>query len=213
MISLERLQELITMLVSNKVALLTVTKGRSSTEINQLLEVLNNLNIKPILGESYLQEFLNKKSKIKGDPEWHFIGNIQSKKIPQIVANFTTIHSIGNIKTYELICNEIIKQNLIRSIYLQINVSNDPDKGGFTAGQLSNLALPTSPLIVVLGLMTITKLYKNPEDTRADFRLLKTLANAFNDFKLSMGMSNDYQIAIEEGSSIIRLGSLLFENK
>lgn len=171
-------------------------------------------------GENYAQELRDKaKEALAGNIEisWHYIGQIQENKIKYIVGKATLIHTIDSIKKAQMINAYCSKKNLYQDILLQINISDDPSKGGTSQEQAALLFEEASKLerVKVCGLMTIVKYSENPEDSRIHYRNMKSLATKiekkhFVSLELSMGMSGDYKVALDEGSTIIRVGSKIF---
>ena len=184
-----------------------VTKGRSVPEI---LEVLKTYQA-DCIGESRWQEAESKLSHLPANLPKHFIGHLQSNKVKQIVSNFNSIDSVDSIKLAECISAEAVKQSKVLSIYLQVNISRDGSKFGFDIDELGNAIRQIKTLsgITLVGLMTITA-KQFPNETRKDFAAMKKLQQQFQLPDLSMGMSNDWPIAVEEGATMIRLGTALF---
>lgn len=175
---------------------------------------------KAVLGENYVQEFVAKKAQLPSTIEAHLIGHLQSNKIKTAVASFNCIHSAGSLSILQSIDKEAHKVEKIQDLFLQVNISDDDAKGGFSELMLDvPLADHIRALrsIRVLGLMTITRLYESAEDARGDFKRMRYASQRFGQYlkasqplALSMGMSNDFEIAIEEGATHVRVGSALF---
>ncbi len=162
------------------------------------------------LGESRPQELWRKSREMSDlSIRWHLIGHLQRNKIKPTV-NFTTlIHAVDSIRLLE----ELTKQKEPVDVLLEVNASREPNKHGFAPDQVSAV---TSSLcqfanVRVIGLMTMAAYSDNPEDARAAFREVRLLAEQAKLSQLSMGMSNDFEVAIEEGATLIRLGTILFE--
>ncbi|MCS6838727.1 MAG: YggS family pyridoxal phosphate-dependent enzyme [Bdellovibrionaceae bacterium] len=170
-------------------------------------------------GENYSQELIEKQFELKeiNDIRWHFIGNIQKNKLKHLVGIVEYIHSVGSIDIARIISEIAEKKGLTQKILLQLNLAHESTKNGFTEDELLRflpdiIALPN---VEVVGLMTLPPLYNNHENVRPFFRQLRTLRDQLqNEYpsikELSMGTSQDYLIAIEEGATMIRLGTLLF---
>lgn len=143
----------------------------------------------------------------------HFIGHLQTKKVAQLLQhNIELIHSVDSEKLLQKINAVAVAKNKIQKILLQINT--DPKKkSGFTFAEIENKIEEWQklPHIKIEGLMTIPPPTKNPDDNRKIFKQIKQFAGKIGLHELSMGMSDDYQIAIEEGATIVRLGRLLFK--
>lgn len=223
--------------VNNNPQVMIVTKKQEPDEINRALEFiysdrtayfLSDSNArKVIIGENFVQDFVAKKDKVNFPFSAHLIGRIQESNIKKGVELFDVIQSCHNLKIVEAIQKAAKKINKQQKIFLQINISDDENKGGFNLNEIitflkswknrnySNLNLQ--------GFMTITKLYANREDVRFDFKKMKQLQTEIHSnleikslfeaefCRLSMGMSNDYDIAIEEGATIVRIGSAVYQ--
>ncbi len=169
-------------------------------------------------GENRVQEFLGKYG-LFPDVNWHFIGTLQTNKAKDVVGRARLIHSVDSLRLLEHIDRVAETHGVVQDVLLQVNVSGEASKHGMTAEEAEE-ALRASlelPAVNVTGLMTIAP-YARPEDIRWVFRdtarLFASLAAMrFNDIELSelsMGMTNDYKVAIEEGSTIIRIGTAIF---
>ena len=153
---------------------------------------------------------------------WHMIGSIQSRKTAQVVGPFALVHSVDRLKIAERLDRDSAAANCVMSILLQVNVSGEESKHGFSAAELK-AALPALKQLTnvrIEGLMTMAPFVDNPEETRPVFRAMHQLRAelqelaAQHDFvigsHLSMGMTNDFEVAIEEGATIVRIGSAIF---
>lgn len=175
-----------------------------------------------IFGESRAQELVQKKQLLPDDIEWHFIGQLQRNKVKDIAPFIHTIHSIDSLKLIEEVEKQAAKHDRTIRILLEIHVAQEETKAGFTPGECRDLLLSFSPEkyphVQFGGLMTMATNTDDTEQIRKEFRLLKSL---FDDLKrtyltnpnfntLSMGMSTDYEIAISEGSNMVRIGSTIF---
>ncbi len=190
----------------NDVTLVAVTKNHSVTEIsNKILNFEHR-----ILGESRVQEWRNKKDNLT-DIQWHMIGNLQTNKV-KYCKDFYAIHSLSNIR----LANELQRQGLKLKhsfkVFVEVNVAGEADKQGVSSEKLEELVNYTKSLshLEVLGLMTMAPYAENPETIRWVFRELKQLCDRLQLKELSMGMSNDFEVAIEEGATHVRIGSALF---
>lgn len=173
-------------------------------------------------GESKIQAITEKwpqlPDTLKQNSHWHFIGHLQTNKVKKVVGQFKLIHSVDSLKLAEMISEEAGKNNNTQDILLQVNISQEESKHGFNKEDI----LKTFPEITALsnlkisGLMTMAPFTEDTNTQRQNFRELRLLKellqNSFNTqlTELSMGMSNDYKIAIEEGSTMIRIGQMLF---
>jgi len=169
-------------------------------------------------GENRVQEFLGKYG-LFPDVNWHFIGTLQTNKVKDVVGRACLIHSVDSLRLLEHVDRVAETHGVVQNVLLQVNVSCEASKHGMTAEEAEETlrASLELPAVNVTGLMTIAP-YARPEDVRWVFRdtarLFASLAAMrFNDIDLcdlSMGMTNDYKVAIEEGSTIIRIGRAIF---
>jgi len=202
------------------VKIIAVTKY---TNQEQIFEAYN-LGIRDF-GESYLQDAIEKISKKYQNENqndlinWHFIGRLQKNKVKGVVGKFFLIHSVDSFELAELI-NKVANGNkLIQDILLQVNISEEKTKAGFSQNELKDVfgKLIQLPNIKIKGLMTIAPKTDDKELMKDCFLSLSDFKNELNekfmtDLKdLSMGMSNDYKVAIECGATMIRIGKGLFE--
>jgi pyridoxal phosphate enzyme (YggS family) len=160
-------------------------------------------------GESRLQAALSKKSHFPSDVKWHFIGPLQSNKIEKIAVNFDYIHSVSSYEMAKMLAE---KTEARPSLFLQVNTSKETSKQGFSEEELladferiQTLKLP------FIGLMTMAPLTENVIEIKKCFQLLHALAKEVDLTELSMGMSQDFPIAIAEGATFLRIGSYLFK--
>ena len=204
----EKIKELIK---SNKVQILGASKTKTIEEIFSLY----HQGIK-IFGENYVQE-LKEKHRENLPFEFHFIGKLQSKKIKDIVPRVTLIHSVSRIKELEIIDIESKKNNKITNILIELHLTNEETKNGVELNDLDSLIneLKKYQNIILKGFMVMGPENNNYEET---IKVFKTANNIFSKYKklypsidtLSMGMSNDFELAIENGSTLVRLGTILF---
>ena len=175
----------------------------------------------PILGENKIQEAKRKFPQLVGDFEFHFIGHLQSNKSKEAVTLFDLIHSIDKMSTAQKIDNEAKKLNKIQKILLQVNSSKEAAKSGVEPDKLLNLIESIADLdnVEIYGLMTMAPFTDNEPIIRDCFKLTNELLHKANQSlnmnlkELSMGMSSDYKIAIEEGSTMVRIGTAIFGNR
>ncbi len=171
-------------------------------------------------GENYVQEALTKISGIPHElrPNWHFIGNLQRNKVRKIVGLCPTIHAVDSLQLAEKISQVSAEQNTTTRILIQVNTSNEKSKHGTPPSHCSELCLNilNLPNIELAGLMTMAPNTTDTSTISNCFSLLRTLKEQLAPYTpptfahLSMGMSNDYHIAINEGATILRIGSSLF---
>lgn len=175
------------------------------------------------VGESKVQDALPKMEKLGHQGIWHFIGHLQTNKVKDVIGRFPYIHSLDR----ESLANEIEKRGeqkgVVTQCFLQVNVSGEESKYGLNPNQVLEFVRKTSKMryIKLCGLMTMAPYEMIPEDTRPVFRQLRLIRDEINRMEipnvyiehLSMGMSNDFEVAIEEGATFIRLGSILVGNE
>ena len=171
-------------------------------------------------GENRVQEFLRKSDIINRDCCWHIIGRLQTNKVKYLDNRITLIHSLDRIELAEALQDRGEKINHIFSVLVQVNVAGESTKAGVDPDNLKSFLLKLSKMgnIRVKGLMTIAPYTEDPEDVRLIFRTLRKLSvdmerervENINIEELSMGMSSDFNVAVEEGATIVRVGSALF---
>ena len=193
--------------IPQHVQVMAVTKGRTLEEIKLVLE---HHNVK-LIGESRWQEAKTKLPHLPKEIAKHFIGHVQTNKLKEIMANFDCIESVDSIKLLEKIDALAEALHVKYPIFLQINISSDPNKYGFTVDELPKIVEQCQKMfhVELLGLMAITA-KQTIDQSRKDFKQLKQLQQTYQLKELSMGMSTDYNVAIEEGATIIRIGKALF---
>lgn len=171
-------------------------------------------------GENKVQELLDKYERMPRDIRWHMIGHLQRNKVKYIVDKVFLIHSVDSLRLAEEISKEAGKKNTVVPVLIEVNVAGEESKFGVSLQDAPALAEQISklPNIAVKGLMTIAPYVENPEDNRAVFRNLRNLSvdiegKKFNNVTmnvLSMGMTGDYEVAIEEGATHVRVGTGIF---
>lgn len=173
------------------------------------------------IGENRLQEAVPKIEVLgRDDVAWHFIGTLQRRKVKSVVGRFETIQSVDSLALAEEIDRRAQEMGLRQRILLEVNLGGEVSKGGFEPATLLGIlpALNELPSLNIRGLMTIPPPTSQAEDARPYFRRLRELAQALtaqgcaniNMQELSMGMSHDYQVAIEEGATYVRVGTAIF---
>ncbi len=185
------------------VTLIAVSKGRSVGEIREAYD----LGLRHF-GESRLQEALPKIESLPPDIIWHFIGPLQSNKAKKIAQSFTWVHSLDSLNSAQ----ELHKAGRMIRCCVQVNLSKELQKSGIFKEGLDEFLSKVLEWqkVQVCGLMTIGREEADAEETRTVFRELRLLADASGLDVLSMGMSGDYRLAILEGATFVRIGSLLF---
>ena len=191
----------------------------SKTKPNEMLMEAYDSGIREF-GENYVQELSDKIETLPDDINWHMIGHLQRNKVKYIVGKVAMIHSVDSLRLAEAIDNESSKKGVKTDILVEVNVANEENKFGVTLEEAEDFIRQLSHFdnIVVRGLMTSAPLVDNPKKNRVFFRQLRQLLvdiNAKNIDNihmdvLSMGMTNDYNIAIEEGATHVRVGTAIF---
>ncbi len=201
--------------------------GRSAEEIT-IVAVSKTVGVPEIraaiaagvvdFGENRVQEFLGKKG-LFPDVRWHFIGTLQSNKVKDVVGRAHLIHSVDSLKLLSTIDHRATEAGVIQPVLLQVNVAAEERKHGFAPADVREALVEASHLasIEVRGLMTMAP-FARAEDVRWVFRELRELRDSLRAMplngveldELSMGMSGDFRVAIEEGATIVRVGRVLF---
>ena len=152
--------------------------------------------------------------KIRQDSTYHFIGHLQTNKVKYVVGNFDYIQSVDSLKIAEQIAKYAQEKNIVQKILIQVNNADEESKFGIAPSQLDELIEEISKLssISIEGLMNIAPLIDDEKELRKLFSQMRHLKEKYSLKELSMGMSNDYKIALDEGATMIRLGRKLFEN-
>lgn len=174
-------------------------------------------------GENKVQELDEKYPVLPKDIRWHLIGHLQTNKVKYIVDKVYMIHSVDSYKLAETIEKEAVKHNVEVNILIQVNVANEDTKFGLQYEDTIDEIKKISELkhVHIKGLMTIAPFVENPEENRVHFKRLRELSDTIRDLnmdnvemnELSMGMTNDYEVAIEEGATLVRVGTGIFGNR
>lgn len=169
-------------------------------------------------GENRVQEFLGKYG-LFPDVSWHFIGSLQTNKVKDVVGRACLIHSVDSLHLLREIDKRAAQADVVQSVLLQVNVSGEGTKHGFGYDDVRDSLIESSSMdhVVVRGLMTMAP-FGRPEDARWVFRRLRELRDSLREMplngveltELSMGMSNDFRVAVEEGATIVRIGGAIF---
>ncbi len=195
--------------------LLAVSKTKP---VDQLLEVYE-AGCRDF-GENKVQELIDKYDKMPADVKWHMIGHLQTNKVKYIVDKVALIHSVDSVKLAQCISKEALKKGITVPILLEVNLAGEESKFGFSKTEVLEAVEEISKLsaIQLRGLMAVPPFVENAEDNRDYFKALKQLSvdisnknmdNVCMDI-LSMGMTGDYEVAITEGASYVRVGSAIF---
>jgi pyridoxal phosphate enzyme (YggS family) len=199
--------------IDKKVKIVVVSKTRSKKEI---LGIYNKDHRD--FGENKVQEILEKYEKLPKDIRWHFIGHLQTNKVKYIIPFISLIHSVDSLKLLKEINKRAKAKNKIINCLIQVKIANEESKYGFKINEISDVMNYASELehILIKGLMGMATNTDNNNLIDKEFKLLNT---EFKKYKskifnvLSMGMSNDYKLAINNDSNMLRLGSIIFERK
>lgn len=212
--------------ILKRIKLAAERSGRDAETI-KLVAVTKNVGIPKIreaiaggvtiIGENRIQEAREKFSEIGSTVQWHFIGHLQTNKVKYLFDIFSLIHSVDSLPLAEEIQKKAEKKGIKTDILIEVNISGEKTKFGILPERVIALARDISKLknINLKGLMTIPPFSESPEDSRQYFRMLRTLMtdvkkDGIKINELSMGMSNDFEVAIEEGATIIRIGTAIF---
>ncbi len=199
----------------SEVTLIAVSKTKP---VDMLMEAYND-GIRTF-GENKVQELTGKIEQMPDDIQWHMIGHLQRNKVKYIAGKVALIHSVDSYRLAEEINIQAKKHGCIIPILIEVNVANEESKFGVKLDEAEDLVRECAALdgITVKGLMTIAPFVEDPEDNRPVFKALKDksvdiaakkIDNVYMDI-LSMGMTNDYEIAIEEGATMVRVGTGIF---
>lgn len=197
----------------HSVELIAVSKTFSVADIAEAVKVGQQ-----VFGESRLQEAEPKIDALPKSLSWHFIGSVQRNKVRKILQKFGVIHAIDSLRLAEYVNGVAADLSLVAEVFLQVNVGNEASKGGFEPAILRQEIIKLCALqnLKVRGLMSIPPEEPDPESARHWFVSLRELRDdlvkisSFPLQDLSMGMSGDFEVAIEEGATHVRVGSLIF---
>ncbi|MBR9936298.1 YggS family pyridoxal phosphate-dependent enzyme [Oscillospiraceae bacterium Marseille-Q3528] len=199
----------------DEVTLIAVSKTKP---VSMLMEAYDS-GIR-IFGENKVQEMCDKYEQMPKDIQWHMIGHLQRNKVKYIIDKAALIHSVDSLRLAETIQEEAAKHQVVMPILVEVNVAMEETKFGTSLAEAMELVEQIShfPNIRIEGLMTIAPFVEDPEENRKYFRALKKLAVDINNKNidnvhvriLSMGMTNDYMVAIEEGATMVRVGTGIF---
>lgn len=199
----------------SEVTLLAVSKTKPVEMIREAMAAGQRA-----FGENYVQEIEEKYAVLGDNADWHMIGHLQRNKVKYIIGKVSLIHSVDSLRLAEQIQKEAEKHSVTVRVLLEVNVANEESKWGFTPDETVEAvkAVAAMPNVHVCGLMTSAPITEDAESNRVYFRQLRKL---FDDIKamnienvdmqvLSMGMTGDYTVAVEEGSTLVRVGTGIF---
>ena len=194
----------------SNITLVAVSKTKPVEDILELYDLGHR-----DFGENYVQELVEKAERLPKDIRWHFIGHLQSNKVKLITPFIYLIHGVDSLKLLKEIDKQAEKNKRHIDCLLQVHIAQEETKFGFDENELFALEIGQFANVKIKGLMGMASLTENVNKIRIEFKQLKTLYDKLSTFTpqlsiLSMGMSADYKIAIEEGSNMVRIGSLLF---
>ena len=191
----------------------------SKTKPVSMLQEVYDLGIRNF-GENKVQELTEKHSQLSSDIQWHMIGHLQRNKVKQVIEKAALIHSVDSLRLAETIEMEAAKKEIVVDILIEVNIAEEDSKFGFKEEEVLPAVekIARFPHVQIKGLMTIAPFVENPEENRTVFARLRKLSVDIESKNidnvsvgiLSMGMTNDYQVAIEEGATMIRVGTGIF---
>ncbi len=200
---------------ASEVTLIAVSKTKPVQMIREAMEAGAE-----VFGENKVQELCEKYGELPGSLRWHMIGHLQRNKVKYVIDKAELIHSVDSLRLAEEISREAEKKGIQANILIEVNVAEEESKFGVRVEDTESLVRKTAllPNVCIKGLMTIAPYVENPEENRPVFRTLKKLAvdikkknidNVSMDV-LSMGMTGDYEVAVEEGATMVRVGTGIF---
>ena len=206
----EKYQEINEELRLSKITLVAVSKTKPVEDILELYDLGHR-----DFGENYVQELVEKAERLPKDIRWHFIGHLQSNKVKLITPFIYLIHGVDSLKLLKEIDKQAEKSKRHIDCLLQVHIAQEETKFGFDENELFALEIGQFANVKIKGLMGMASLSEYVNKIRTEFKHLKTIYKKLSTLTpqlsiLSMGMSADYKIAIEEGSNMVRIGSLLF---
>jgi pyridoxal phosphate enzyme (YggS family) len=218
MVNTEFYKELIAKLNNKNITLVAVSKTKSVEEILKLYTLGQR-----DFGENYVQELVEKQAQLPKDIHWHFIGHLQTNKVKLIAPFIYLIHSVDTLKLLKQVDKEAKKNNRVIDCLLQAYIASEETKFGLEEKELKSILqmYQSKELLLdhvcIKGLMGMASFTNDMSIVKKEFRALRSMFDQFETLSsdcpfatLSMGMSADYEIAIEEGSNMVRIGSLLF---
>ncbi len=206
--------------LASNVSLLAVSKTKPVAMLQEAYEAGQR-----DFGENKVQELRDKHPLLASDIRWHMIGHLQTNKVKYIAPFIYMIHSVDSIKLLDEINKRALSANRKIRVLIQVHIAEEEEKFGFDMGEISRLFnkefIDNYPNIIFCGLMAMATFTENTDQIRNEFKSVKKvftiIKNNFPELtefnELSMGMSNDYKIAIEEGSTMIRIGSSIFGSR
>ncbi len=207
--------------IPESVKIVAVSKLRT---IEEILEVYGTGH--RVFGENRVQELLSKKDNLPSDIEWHLIGHLQTNKVKAIIPHVKLIHSVDSLKLMSFINKEAEKAGITVECLLQFHIAREETKSGFDFAEAERILKSPDFInmqnIIICGVMGMATFTDNTKIVRNEFRTLRKYFNILKESyfidnksfrEISMGMSGDYRIAVEEGSTIVRIGTLIFGDR
>ena len=212
--------------VPGEVRLMAVSKVHPASMVAELTTYWDGIahdDFTPLFGENYVQEALAKQEEVAGllpaglQPEWHYMGTIQSRKAKEVAGRFALIHSVDSLRLAERIHNAL-EDGTTQRILIQVNIGLEEQKSGVMPDDLNELLREVQrlPKLAVEGLMCLPPFFGEGEESRPFFKALRILRDKAQEATglalphLSMGMSHDMEVAIQEGATIVRIGTDIF---
>jgi len=199
-----------------EVKLVAVTKYLGLDEMRRLFQ----LNVEHV-GENRVQSALPKWQQLGDQGTWHFVGHLQTNKVRDVIGRFQYIHSLDRISLAQELDKRAASTGVPVSCFVQVNVSGEASKYGLDPQEVLNFVekIGNMKYIRVVGLMTMAPIVENPEEARPVFRRLREIRDQVREMQianvpakhLSMGMSGDFEVAVEEGATFVRLGRILYQ--
>lgn len=188
--------------------IIAVSKGRTFEEIRKVYET----GVRDF-GESRVAEALEKMVQLPNDIRWHFIGKLQKNKVNKVVGKFALVHSVDSVELAKKLAQASVERGLITAILLQANTSGEKSKSGLSPAEWKARWPQVKSLkgLNVQGCMTMAPHTDDQQVIRRCFSALRELRDDLGLKELSMGMSNDHKIALEEGATMVRLGKAIFD--
>lgn len=211
MVNLQKYKELSIYCKANKTTLIAVSKLKPVSDITEMYALGQR-----DFGENYVQELVDKQAQLPTDIHWHFIGHLQSNKVKYIAPFVHLIQGVDSEKLLKEIDKQAAKNNKILNVLLQVHIAEESTKFGFDEAELMQVEIANYKNVNIIGLMGMATFTDDKEKVKREFEYLHKTYNTFATQKnitlttLSMGMSDDYELAINCGSNMVRIGSLLF---
>ena len=210
-IAMDNIQNNLSTLKANlpeRISLVAVSKTKSENELLQAYDAGQR-----IFGENKIQEMASKFEALPKDIQWHMIGHVQTNKVKYMAPFVDMIHAVDSIKLLKEIQKQALKNDRVIKCLIQVRIAKEETKFGIPSNELEPLLKHAKSFsnIKIKGLMGMASFTKNKKQIRNEFKLLANLFKSHSELQvLSMGMSGDYPIAIEEGANMIRVGSKIF---